>query len=43
MVTTANETEIYADAEGLFVVIDAERMRSEDPRVKALFDAARSR
>jgi acyl-CoA hydrolase len=43
IVTSAHETEIYADAEGLFVVIDAGRIKSEDPRVKAMFAAARNR
>jgi acyl-CoA hydrolase len=43
MVTTAHETEIFADAEGLFVVIDADRMKSADPRVEALFATARNR
>jgi acyl-coenzyme A thioesterase PaaI-like protein len=43
LLTTPHEREIFAEADGLFVVIDPDRIKSEDPRVKALFDQTRDR
>ena len=43
LLTTAHATEIFAEAAGLFVVIDANQIKSDDPRVKAMFDQARDR
>lgn len=43
VLTTAHEAELFADAEGLFVVIERDKLPSADPRVQALFEHAHRR